>query len=386
MIKIKLIRPEIILDSRQEKTIKVTIEDSHGLIGSASVPQGKSRGKFERDNLKPEEAFQKIKELESFLIKKNFETQEEFDYYLLELANQANVILPLSLAFARIMALKKKIPLWQNLKEIFQSEHKGEITKIKPRLFVNMIGGGLHAQNNLDFQEYLIIPKTKNAFEAWELSKKIYLVLGEYLKKRFKKLEFADEGNNATFLNDNEEPFLILKELLKKLKLENEIDLGLDAAATNISHQTPENLFKIYLNLKEKYQIFYLEDPFSENDFENFAKIKKEIGDNTLIVGDDLTVTNIERIDLAIKNKSLNGIIIKPNQIGNLTLTLKAIKKAKENNLAVIISHRSGETDDDFIADLSYGLGAEGLKAGAPLAKERLVKYQRLIEIEKHDS
>ena len=395
MSRIVFLNAKNINDSRGDLTIEVTIGLESGIQAIASVPQGKSRGKEEAFLLKAEKAVENVNQLIALVVKnKEFENSKELDEFLITLDGTnnksklgANAILAVSIAFVRALALEKKIPLWQEIRNLFEEEFKeisldngkNNFYKI-PRLFVNIIGGGLHAKNNLDFQEYLIIPKTQNPADAFEISKIIYNTVGDYLKEKYKNVSLADEGNFAPNLSDNEEPFLIIKEAMQLAKLNNEIDLGLDAAASNVKLDS-KKLFDWYINAKEKYNLFYLEDPFAEEDFESFASLLNKVGNSTIIAGDDLTVTNFYRIRQAYEKKSINGVIIKPNQIGTLTETIKAIKKAKELGLAIIISHRSGETNDDFIADLAYGVGADGLKAGAPLAPERAVKYKRLIEL-----
>lgn len=383
MSKILSIDAKTIFDSRGDLTIEVEILFDSGIQSRASVPQGKSRGKFEAAYLPALKAVQSIKErIYPALRNRDFSDQEELDEILVSLNTGANAVLGVSLAYARAKAIENKIPLWQYIRELLEKNYNQSNRFYKsPRLIVNIIGGGLHAKNNLAFQEYLLIPKTENAFDSLEITKKIYLGVGNYLKERFKDQSLADEGNFGPNLTNNEEPFVIMEIIAKDLGLREQIDFGLDAAANNIKIPIVE-LFREYKILKQKYNLFYLEDPFSEDNFGNFAKLLKMIGKNTLIVGDDLTVTNIYRMEIAENKKSVNAIVIKPNQIGTLIGTIEAIIMARRYGWAVIVSHRSGETDDSFIADLAYGVGADGFKAGGLMAPERLVKYQRLVEIE----
>ncbi len=389
MAKISSLDSRPILDSRGEWTVETAMALDNGLISKASVPQGKSRGSFEMVYVKPEIAAKNVKELiEPALKGLDPSDQKEIDETLIKLDGTldksklgANAILGVSIAAARAAAMAKGIPLWKHLREI--SEIYSE-SKIPPRLYVNVVNGGMHSGNNLDFQEYLIIPKKETFKESVEVSVKIYKELKKFLENNFGKSASAlgDEGGFAPNFKTNIEPFEIMAKVAESVGLRDEIDFGLDAAASDVKIEAPE-LLKFYNELKEKFGILYLEDPFPENDFEDFAKFTEKFGGNTFIVGDDLTTTNVNRIRKALKEKSVNGIIIKPNQIGTVSEALEAIKLAKISNWKVIISHRSGETNDDFIADLAYGVMADGIKLGAPARGERIAKYNRLLEIEK---
>jgi enolase len=395
MSRIAFLNARTIADSRGDLTIEVIVELESGARAIASVPQGKSRGRAEAFLLETAKAVENVNQLIASAIQgKDFKNQQALDKFLIALdgtSNKsklgANACLGVSLAFARASAISRGIPLWQYIRGLVTDKSnmtngsdRTDRTYKTPRLLVNIIGGGLHAKNNLDFQEYLIIPKTSNVKEAFETAEVIYENVNNHLKSKFGSVLFADEGNFAPNLADNEEPFLIIKEAARAANLSDKIDFGLDAAASNVRMKSNE-LFNWYYDMKKKYNLLYLEDPFSEEDFENFSELLDKIGDNTIIAGDDLTVTNLQRMERAREQKSINGVIIKPNQIGTLTETIEAVKKAKELGWAVIVSHRSGETNDSFIADLAYGVGADGLKAGAPLAPGRSVKYKRLINL-----
>jgi enolase len=388
MAKISSFDSRPILDSRGEWTVEVTINLDNGLTAKASVPQGKSRGSFEAACVKPEIAAKNVKELiEPALKGLDPSNQKEIDETLIKLDGTldksklgANAILGVSIASARAAAMAKEMPLWKHLRELSEIYSESKV----PRLYVNVINGGMHSGNNLDFQEYLIIPKKETFKESVEVGVKIYKELKKYLENNFGKSASAlgDEGGFAPDFKTNIEPFEILSKVAESAGLRDEIDFGLDAAASDVKMETPE-LLKFYNELKEKFGILYLEDPFPENDFEDFAKFTEKLGTNTFIVGDDLTTTNVNRMRKALKEKSINGIIIKPNQIGTISESLEAIKLAKISNWKVIVSHRSGETNDDFIADLAYGVMADGIKLGAPARGERIAKYNRLLEIEK---
>ncbi len=362
---------------------------SDGVEASASVPQGKSCGTFEAVYVKPEQAVQNIQRVFApALTGRDPCDQKSVDELLMRLDGTslksnlgANAILAVSLASARAAACSEDVPLWKYLRETSGiSVEKGHV----PRLYMNMINGGLHAGNNLDFQEYLIIPKENSFGEAVRVGTDIYRALVNYVEKHIGKGASAvgDEGGLAPNFEDNLEPFAVIANVVKECGLTDKIDVGLDAAANNLK-MTNEELLDSYRELKKKYNIFYLEDPLGEDDFENFAKLLKELGDNTFVVGDDLTTTNIFRMERAHNHKSINGIIIKPNQIGTLSEAFDAVRHAKKWKWHVVVSHRSGETNDDFIADLGYAVGADGLKFGAPARGERVAKYNRLLEIER---
>ncbi len=386
-IVLKKIKTKIIKDSRKKPTLAVELFTDK-LQAKASVPQGKSRGSQEAFLIDPLKSLKIINQkIWPKIQNKTFQSIEEFDNFLIKIDQTknkknlgGNTILCLSQAFTRILALKNQIPLWLYLKRKYNNKEKIQA----PKFLINIFGGGLHAKNNLIFQEYLIIPNFQNPKTSFYIALKIYQNTKEYIEKNLKqKIKLADEGNFDINFNEQEKPFEILTLIIKKLKLKNKILFGLDAAASNINLNSNE-LFKIYQKIKQKFNLFYLEDPFQEKDFKNFQKILK-IFKNSLIVGDDLTTTNLKLIKKAYLQKSINGVIIKPTQIGSVSETIKAILIAKKFKIKTIVSHRSGETNDDFISDLAYGLNANFLKAGAPSQKERLVKYQRIITIEEKE-
>lgn len=386
-MKIKSIKAHPELDSRGEWTIEVRLKLQNGIESVTSVPQGKSTGSHEAKYVKPPVAIKNIEKIIAPKLKNiHAGNQNLIDHILLKIDGTknksrlgANATLGVSVAAAKAAAMSRKIPLWQHIAHLLN--HKRSKDDF-PKLFINVINGGLHTKNNLDFQEYLIIPKSQNITESVKIGLTFYKNLGIYLSKNFGHgaTGLGDEGGFAPNLKDNLEPFRILANVAKKTKLQNKLEFGLDAAASNIK-KSPSELTKLYSELKNKYKLHYLEDPFPENDFKNFTKLEALIGKNTLICGDDLTTTNVELMKKAHASKSINSIIIKPNQIGTLTETLAAIEQAKKWGWKVVVSHRSGETQDDFIADLAYGAYAYGLKLGAPARGERIAKYNRLLEI-----
>ncbi len=386
-MKIKSIKARPELDSRGEWTIEVRLKLQNGIKSVASVPQGKSCGLSEAVYVSPKIAIKNIEKIISPALNGIHAGNQNFiDHCLTKLDGTknksklgANATLGVSVAAAKAAALSQGIPLWKHIAHLLEYKRTKDYF---PKLFINVVNGGLHAKNNLDFQEYLIIPKSKNITESVKVGLTLYKNLGAYLGKHFGKgaTGLGDEGGFAPNLDDNLEPFRILTHIAKVGHLQNKIQFGLDVAASNIK-KSPAELFKLYTQLKSKYKLHYLEDPFKEKDFKNFAKLEALIGKNTLVCGDDLTTTNVELMKKARVAKSINSIIIKPNQIGTLTETLAAIEQAKKWGWKVVVSHRSGETQDDFIADLAYGSYAYGLKLGAPARGERIAKYNRLLEI-----
>ncbi|KKU48677.1 hypothetical protein A3H10_00430 [Candidatus Uhrbacteria bacterium RIFCSPLOWO2_12_FULL_46_10] len=387
MSKISSLKARKILDSRGEWTVEVTATAETGETAVFSEPRGKSRGKYEEVSVSTDTAVENIEQVIASAIK-GFEVEEQvkIDERLLELdgtetksALGENAILGASLACARLASVVKKVPLWQHLNELSGLDRPS----IKPRLFINIINGGLHAGGNLDFQEYLIIPRADRFMEAVENGINFYRALREYLVKIIggRASLLGDEGGFAPDFKNNAEPFEVFQKIVYELSLQDKIDFGLDAAASNVRMNNNE-LTAFYKELYEKHNLWYLEDPFAEDDFDSFAGLLKEWNKGGLIAGDDLTVTNIKRIKQAAEKKSINAVIIKPNQIGTLTETLGAAREARQLGWKVIVSHRSGETNDDFISDLAYGIGADGLKLGAPARGERVAKYNRLLAIE----
>jgi len=376
------------LDSRGDETIEVIIELDDGTGASASVPQGKSKSKSEASYVSPDKAIENIKNIvEPALRGLNPKNQKSIDMALIEIDGTktkrnigANTILATSLVCARVSAFSENIPLWQYLRILY--ELHGKPTK-KPRLFMNVINGGLHAKNNLDFQEYLIIPKTDSFKEASFTGENVYKKLENILINIFQEenLKIGDEGGFAVNFQDNLEPFKIINNALLELGIQDKVDIGIDVAASNIDKSADE-LLSIYSAIKKNYNPVYIEDPFKEGDYKYFRELTKELGQNTIISGDDLTSTNLALMEKAHKEQAINGVIIKPNQIGTLTETFDAIKQAKEWGWHTVVSHRSSETRDDFIADLAYATETDGIKLGVPTQEERLTKHNRLIEIE----
>lgn len=384
-----------ILDSRGEWTIEVKLVTSDKRQVTASVPQGKSRGSFEAHFVTPNIAVLNVEKVIAPKLKKfDVTRQRDIDSFLKDLDGTpmksrlgANATLGVSIACLRAGAAVKNMPLWKYVGKLLGTQPSPRLRRGEgPRLFVNMINGGLHAGNNLRFQEYLVIPKAETFTEATQNIVKLYKSLKDYLEwsKGKGAINIGDEGGFAPDFADGLEPFEILAKAAKNAGLRGKIDFGLDAAATDAGLSAAK-LTETYKAMVRKFNLYYLEDPFGENDFKNFAALRRALPRHMLVAGDDLTVTNLERMETAHDAESVNAIIIKPNQIGTVTESIDAVRKAREWGWAVVVSHRSGETNDDFIADFAVGVRADGFKLGAPARGERIAKYNRLLQIEREE-
>lgn len=293
-----------------------------------------------------------------------------------------------SIACAKVAAKVSDQEVFRYLRTLAEMKPSKKV----PHLYMNLINGGKHAKNGLAFQEYHIVPDTENVSEAVEIGIKVQNTLKEIINRELGEdsLVLGDEGGFAPKISDIKKPLLYLQETIKEDNLEDKVRLALDVAASSFyknglykidgKNISKEELMGIYDSLIKEFNLLSIEDPFNEEDFENFKRLKEK-NKNLLVLGDDLTVTNKELLQKAIEESSVNAMIIKPNQIGTLSETLETMKLARENNIELIVSHRSGETDDDFIADLAYAFNCFGLKAGAPQKAERMLKYKRLIQI-----
>ena len=422
-MKISALNLEIIFDSRGEQTLEAKIQ-SGGQIFKSSVPSGKSKGTHEAFVLEPKKAVEKFGEIRNEILGKDFKTQKEFDNFLISLdgthsasSGQApkrnlggNLILALSLAFARLKAKENNLELFQYIRTICDKPAclpaERLVTSQFPHPIFNVINGGAHSgfagtkSASLEFQEFQIIPEIDDFAIALSLGKEFYGKLQKILEEKFGKenISLGDEAGFSAPFKNNEEAIEILAELINKNNYP--LSIGLDAAATNFfkdgfyeidgKKYSAEELRGYYLNLVERYDILSVEDPFYEEAFGDFAELTKDLPSQSaakedkekLIITDDLTTTNPQRLKIAIEKKSGNAILVKLNQIGTLSETLEVIRIAYKNNWKAVVSHRSGETMDDFIADLAVGVDAWGIKAGAPAKPERLAKYNRLLEIQ----
>ena len=400
MSKILGIKAREILDSRGNPTVEVELTTKAGKV-IASVPSGASTGKYEAYELRDGgkrygglgvlDAVNNIRKIIApRLVGKKCDDQAALDRYLIKLDKTknksrlgANAILAVSMAVCRAGALHKDIPLYEHIAELYGSKNYQ-----LPIPGFNVINGGKHAGNKLDIQEFMAMPVRAASFKgALQMGAETYHTLKKIILKKYGKnaTNLGDEGGFAPPINKTEEALRLLINAVKKAGYTKKIRLALDCAASEFATKkgynfegklrTAENLKKIYLNLIKKYKIISIEDPFSEEDFAAFTSLTKSIGNKVNIVGDDLLVTNPERIKKAIHFKSCNALLLKINQIGTITEALEAVKLAKSYNMQVMVSHRSGETNDDFIADLAVGINAEFIKSGAPARGERLAKY-----------
>jgi enolase len=391
---------KIIKDSRGEDTLEANLR-SGNFFAVASCPSGKSRGAHEVFVLEPKLAVEKFEAIKSEVLSGSasgrIETQGDFDGFLIGLDGTpgkknlgGNLILVLSLAFARLKAREKGLELFQYVQSIGQFPVGADNRFLRP--IFNVINGGVHAKNNLSFQEFQIIPQVKDFGMALGFGQEFYKKLKEFLENKFGKenLSLGDEGGFSANFQSDEEAIEILSEIIKKYNYP--VKIGLDVAASQFQkginyviggkNYSADELRDFYLRLIKTYGILSIEDPFGEENFDDFAKLSHGIvSEGKLVIADDLTTTNPERLKTAIEKKSGNAILIKLNQIGTLSETLNVVRLAYENNWQAVVSHRSGETMDDFIADLAVGIGAWGLKSGAPYPPERMAKYERVLKI-----
>ncbi|MHA1649295.1 MAG: phosphopyruvate hydratase, partial [Candidatus Helarchaeota archaeon] len=309
----------------------------------------------------------------------------------------ANAILSVSLAVAKLAAIEKNIPLYKYLYELSHDKPKNKY--LLPIPMSNIINGGKHAGNDLAIQEFMILPVNFINFQsALQALSEIYQTLKELLAKKYGKtaINVGDEGGFAPNLKTTEEAFEILMAAIENANYtpKKDVIFAIDAAATefysngiyNIDGKklTPDELLDYYQNLLKTYPIGSIEDPFQEDDFDNTAKLTSLLGDKVMIVGDDLFVSQSKRLEQGIEKKAGNCILLKVNQCGSLSEAISTAKLAYSNNYSVIVSHRSGETEDTFIADLAVGLNTGLIKTGASARGERTCKYNQLLRIEEY--
>jgi len=409
--KIKNIKAREILDSRGNPTIEVELETNLGFF-LASIPSGASKGKYEaselRDGGKRYQGLGVLKAIKNInkiiaprLKGKDPAKQKEIDNFLIKLDGSenksrlgANAILAVSTVVCRAGAKAKKLPLYQYIRELSNLQLK---TYHFPKPAFNVINGGVHAGNDLDFQEFMIVPQEKIFARNLEIAANVYHQLKKLIRNKYLDLgiNVGDEGGFAPPLRAPEEAINLILEASEKLNYQGKIKFILDIAASqfyeNNQYQTKFGIFdkekfsEYYLLLISKYPILGLEDPFAEDDLSGWNLLEskvKEQKSRILIVGDDLLATNPQRIKMAKEKNLCNGSIIKLNQIGTVTEAIEATKLAQSFGWKIIVSHRSGETNDDFVADFAVGVNADFVKFGAPARGERLAKYNRLLKIE----
>ena len=387
MAKIKKIKGRQVFDSRGNPTVEAEVFLKDGHSASAIVPSGASTGTYEAFELRDKnnknylgKSVLKAVENINGPIKKalnniDINDQKKIDKTLIDLDDTeqkkklgANAILAVSIASCKLAAIEKNTPLYKYL---------GNSKSYQlPIPLLNIINGGVHAKNNLDIQEFMIRPEKVKSFS--EAIRRSFLVI-QNLKGMVNNTNVGDEGGFAPNLTNNEEAIeLIIKAIEKSgFKPGEEISICLDVAANELNEK---KTIDYYYELTKKYPIKSIEDPFTEDDWKSWKKITKET--NIQIVGDDLFATNISRLQKGIKEKAANAILIKPNQIGTVTETLEVIKFAQKNKFKTIISHRSGDSEDTFIADLAVGTKSSQIKTGSLSRSERVAKYNRLLRIE----
>jgi enolase len=389
-MKISQIDLRIIQDSRGEDTLEVLMFVG-GFNVFSSVPSGKSKGKHEAVSVAPSICLQKFEAVKSLILNSDFANVADFDNFLRELDGTpdksnlgGNLILVLSIGFTKLFAKINNLQTYELVANLL-----GKKLGKFPYLYFNLIGGGLHAEDSVPFQEQILVTKFDSPAKGLGYAKSVVEKLREDIGQNFGEIRTGDEG---TFSIKSDDPSLGLTVLSRNLD-NQDVSLALDAAASSFykdgkyrireKELDTTQLLDIYKDISSKFKIISIEDPFFEEDYSGFAQICEIFKDKIRIIGDDLTVTNKILIQKAIDGKQITGVIIKPNQIGSVSETLESIKLAQENDVKVIVSHRSGETNDNFIADLAFGSQAFGLKSGAPTQPQRLAKYDRLVEIEK---
>ena len=405
MPKITNIISRQVFDSRGNPTVETEVHLDNEKNASAIVPSGASTGTYEAFELRDVEnkkylgksvlkAIEKVNtEISKALIGINIEDQTKIDKTLIELDGTdqkkrlgANAILSVSLASNKASALSQNIPLYKNLGK----------EKTLPLPLMNIINGGAHANNSLRIQEFMIRPDNANSFkQALNVCFLVIQKLKLILNKKKLSTSVGDEGGFAPSLESNEKAIDLIYEAVDKagFKIGKDISICLDVAANELyenkkyavssaKSMSSEKTISYYLDLIKKYKIRSIEDPFFEDDWPSWINFTKSTNSDTQIVGDDLFVTNKERLQKGINSKAANAILIKPNQIGTLTETLEVINLAHKNNYNTIISHRSGDSEDTFIADLSVATNSSQIKTGSLARSERVAKYNRLLRIE----
>lgn len=408
---IKKITAREILDSRGNPTVEATVILADYSVGVAAVPSGASTGTYEavemRDGGKRyggQGVLKAVKhvntEISKLLLGKDAINQREIDEALIKLDGTptkkrlgANAILAVSLACIRAAAISHKEPLYKHIRRVFALK---ESVWRMPVATMNLINGGRHADNSLSVQEFMIVPIHKQMRERIRMGSQIFHSLAFILREKGYSTAVGDEGGFAPDLINNEQA---LKLLMKAIEVAGFIPgrnvyLAMDVAASEFyrngkyyfikQHQilTPDKMIRTLESWVKKYPIISIEDPLDEDDWENWQILTKRLGKKTIIVGDDLFVTNVARIQKGINEKVGNAVLIKVNQIGTLSESIDAIYLARKNNYKVSISHRSGETADTFIADLAVAVNAEFIKIGSMSRSERIEKYNRLMKIE----
>ncbi len=404
--KIKEVKAREILNCRGEPTVEVDVLTSGGFLGRASVPSGRSTGKYEAFELRDGghrylgkgvlKAVKNVNEIIAHVLKgKDVRNQREIDELLIELDGTenksklgANAIVGVSLAVAKAAAEALGVPLYRYI--------GGPNACILPVPFMNLINGGKLAATELDFQEHIVVPVGAKSFsEAIRMGTEVYYKLGEVLAEKWGRhsLNVADEGGyTPPGMKDPREALDIELKVIEELGYKDKFVLGLDVAASHLYNEktkrytlmgkeiSREALMDFYEELVSAYPVKSIEDPLEQDDFEGFAELTRSLG--IQIIGDDLFVTNMRRLEKGIMTKAANAMLLKVNQVGSLSEALDAAQFAFRNGYAVQVSERSGQTEDTWLADITVGLNAGQIKTGAPCRSERTAQYNQLLRIE----
>ncbi len=418
MSKLKKIKAREILDSRGNPTIEVKVFLENGLTAKASVPSGASTGAYEAHELRDGDkkryrglgVLKAVKNVNKIISKElkgeDVLNQKKIDKKMIKLDGSkdkrnlgANAILGVSMAVARAGALCQKKELYEYLAESF--DFNSESFKLPTPSF-NIFNGGKHADTNLDFQEFMVVPNENISkfSEKLRMGADIFHELGDVLKENYLDTDVGNEGGYAPDIDSSIDAIKYIVSAIKRCSYDLGLDvfLGSDVGSSEL-YDAKENkyvfpldqaslnaydLITLYHEWMEKYHFMFIEDGLAEDDWSSWKTLTQELGSKMMIIGDDLFASNKERLKKGIKNNVANTILIKPNQVGTITETMETVKLAQENNYKLMISHRSGETVDDFIADLAVAVSAEFIKSGSLSRGERLAKYNRLLEIEEN--
>lgn len=410
-MRIKAITAREIIDSRGNPTVEATVVLEDGSKGIAKVPSGASTGSHEALELRDggkrfggKGVLKAIRNVQSVIAPALTGMEvvkiQEIDSKMIALDGTpnkaklgANAILAVSLACARAGALAINLPLYKYIRQVYHISEKGYRMPVP---VINIFNGGRHADNGLTIQEFQIIPRHTLFRERVRMGSQVFHALGNLLSQKGYSTAVGDEGGYASALPSNERAMQLIMEAIKQAGWEpgKHIFLGLDVAASEFYRRgayyflgpkqgwRPDKLISILAGWVKKYPLLAIEDPLSEDDWDNWQKCTKEIGSKVTVIGDDLFVTSSERLRRGIEHKVANAILIKVNQIGTLTETIETIMLAKKHGYATNVSHRSGETADTFIADLAVAVNSEFIKTGSMSRSERVEKYNRLMEIE----
>ena len=413
---IKRIIGREIIDSRGNPTLEVEIELDNKIRKYASVPSGASVGIDEATELRDcdieryygmgvTKAIDILNNvINPTIIGRSFHSVKELDHLIIDIDGTknkskvgANTTLALSLAFAKCLAASENIALHKLVSQEYENEWKVQLGDVKsPTPMLNVINGGKHANNGLVFQEFMIVPTIDDSIqEKIRLSCEFFMDLKDTMEVSGFSTSVGDEGGFAPMISSTYDALDLLMKVLERSKYRDNFKIAIDAAASTFYNvkkknykflkdeppMTREEMVNVYIELIDQYPIMSIEDAMSEEDIEGWQMITKELGKEVMLIGDDLFVTNTKKLQYGIDNNLANAILIKPNQIGTITETISAVNMARSNGYDVIVSHRSGETEDTSLSHIAVGVRASYIKAGAPSRSERVAKYNELIRI-----